>query len=296
MWLPRLNTNRFLLCEATILVIGVGSASAHALSPIQASPAAPAKTSLPAQKTGAPTPPAPPAAALELVFSGERVQRAVGRDVPIEVIAKEISKALKVPVKVAPEIVKTKVTLRILKDAPLADLLTKLAPAAFVDVREHAGEPSALVGIHIGPERFEPPNEESPMMGAFVEGNTDDDDAAEAEAKGLPVERKPKPTPSPTPEPEGPFLSVSKDEVGRVSVSGRDQGLGTILFAVAQAYRVRFDLRVVESPMIPSVSIVGALPSEVPQLLGLESGAIIRRNVASGEERPLRFFVEPNRK
>lgn len=255
---------------ASILVLALGQAA-----PVQAAPQAAA----------------PP---FELVMEKGRILRAWATNAPIEAIARRLSEALAVPVRVAPESAKARVSFAAIERASLSELLLRVTPAPLVETQETWGGDSKLVGVLLGGATLTSPDDPPAAAGVLVEGHTDEELIGEDDAvEGRPSKPIPSPSPTPTPaEPEGPFLRISKDETGRVSVRARDQGLGVILFQLSQAYRVRFDMRISEAPTVGELSIVNALPSDLPGILGAGVGVVVRRNIATGEERPLRFFLD----
>ncbi|MEO8359849.1 MAG: hypothetical protein ABI672_07460 [Vicinamibacteria bacterium] len=238
---------------------------------------------------------APPS--FDLTIENGRVVFARAAGTQVVVIAKRLSEILKVPVNVTPELAKSRVTFRPLKNVSLAELLLQLTPGPLVDTREPWGGEPKLVAIHLGADLSAEAAGDPAPSGMLVEGNTDEDlvdDRQDPTAIQEPKAR-PSPSPSPTPaDPKGPFLRVSKENGGRVTVRAREQGLGSVLFQIAQAYGVRFDMHVSEAPEVPSLFIYAALPSELPGILGPGSGLVVRRNIATAEERPLQFFLDPS--
>ena len=220
-----------------------------------------------------------------------RVVRARLQNVTLAAAAKRLGEILKVSVKVAPALARNRVRVSKMEDAPLANLLLAIAPVAYLDTHEVLGQAPVILGVHFleaGPSAAPEVASEAIAM----QGSTEDEAAG---SEGSATAAKPRlPSPSPTSRPDDvPFLDVRRMDSGRISVDARDQGLGVLLFAVAQAYGVRFDLRIPESPMVGRLSIIAVLPSELPTYLGLAGvGVDIRRNLATGEETPLRFFVE----
>lgn len=243
----------------------------------------------PAQAKG-PTP------SFDLAMVGERIAGARAANAPLTLVARRLSEVLKVPVRVSPELSKTVVSFRMAQGGSLTDLLTHLAVASYLDTRESWGADPKLVGIVLGGELSASWAEDNPATaGILVEGHTDED--LGDESQGPPAqEKKPAPTPSPTPapeDPEGPFLRVTREPGGRISVRARDQALGTVMFQIAQAFGVQFDMRVSEAPIVPDLSISAAVPSDLPGILGPGAGVLVRRNTGTGEERALRFFLDP---
>ena len=234
-------------------------------------------------------------AAFDLEMSGERVVHAQARQASLVSIARRLSTLLKVPVHVSPDLAKSRVTFEPLKNAPLSALLMRLTASPLVDTREQWGAEPKLVAIHIGADLATPDPTQGDQIasGMLVEGHTDDDPGEEGTDAPANPEKRAAPQPTATPaEPEGPFLRVRKEDNGRISVRAREQGVASVLFEVALAFRVRFDMRVSEGPVVPELSAIAALPSELPAILGPGVGLLLRRNLATGEERPLRFFLD----
>lgn len=228
---------------------------------------------------------------LELGASGE-VTSAEARNASLGEIAKTLGRALGVPVKVAPALSGKRVTFSLLRGASLQELLERLEPAvAQVDTRELLGEPQKILAVELLESRPVPLAPPRPAA-LVIAGHTDDvlDGPAPSEDEAVDHGR----SDLPSPPDEGPYLFVRRSRDGRFSVDARDQGLGVLLFEVAEAARARFDLRVPEAPMVGRFSATGILPSDLPVSLGLPGvGVDVRRNTASGEEVLLRVFVDP---
>lgn len=234
-------------------------------------------------------------APFELTMEGSQVVHSRAVKAPLSLVARRLSEVLKVPVKVSPDLSKVVLSFGALKQASLTELLLQVTPDSYLDTRESWGADPKLVGIVLGGELSAASADDDAMpAGMLVEGHTDEELVAENETRPVSPGKPPSPTPTPAPEdPEGPFLRVTKEPGGRISVRARDQGLGAVLFQVAQAYGVRFDMRVSEAPTLPELSISSALPSDLPGILGPGVGLTVRRNIATGEERALRFFLDP---
>lgn len=248
-----------------------------------------------AQGSGAPKEPPVP---FELAMDGGRVVAARAANAPLPAIARRLSEALKVPVKVSPDLARTTVSFRMASGGSLTDLLSHLAAASYLDTRESWGADPKLAGIVLGGELSASSTEDNPATsGMLVEGHTDEDLVGDDETPQEGAKRTtptPAPSPSPAPEePEGPFLRVTKEPGGRISVRARDQALGTVMFQIAQTFGVQFDMRVSEAPAVADLSISAALPSDLPGILGPGAGVLVRRSIGTGEERALRFFLDP---
>ena len=237
---------------------------------------------------------APSSEVLEInLDTSGRVVRARLQNVTLAAAAKRLGEILKVSVKVAPALARNRVRVSKMEDAPLANLLLAIAPVAYLDTHEVLGQAPVILGVHFleaGPSAAPEVASEAIAM----QGSTEDEAAGSEGSATAAKPLLPAPSPSPTSRPDDvPFLDVRRMDSGRVSVEARDQGLGVLLFAVAQAYGVRFDLRIPESPMVGRLSVIAVLPSELPAYLGVGGvGVDVRRNLATGEEKPLRFFVE----
>jgi hypothetical protein len=233
----------------------------------------------------------------ELTMEGTRVVQALAGKAPLSLVARRISETLKVPVQVSPDLSKTVVSFGALKQASLTELLLQVTPAAYLDTRESWGADPELVSIVLGGALSALSADDEPApAGMLVEGHTDEELVGETDTQPDSPEKRPSPSPTPTPtpeDPEGPFLRVWKEAGGRISVRAREQSLGTVLFQIAQTYGVRFDMRVSEAAIIPDLSISAALPSDLPGILGAGVGLLVRRNATTGEERPLRLFLDP---
>lgn len=230
----------------------------------------------------------------EIVLQGGRVVRASARDASRGEMAKRLQAALKIPVRVSDALSRTRATFSPIENLPLTDLLTRLAPVVYLDSREPWGANPELLAIHL----LEATEPEPPALEATaiaIEGTVEDSDDAEdndprpASDRGA---RASAPAPSPVPE-DGPFLRVLRLADGRLNIDARDQGLGVLLFQAAQACGARFDLRIPEAPVVGRFSVNGILPSQLPTLLGFPGvGVDVRRNVLTGDETVLRFFVD----
>ena len=229
--------------------------------------------------------------------SAGRVTRALVKNASLRDVASRLAILLKVPVKVSGALERRRVTLSKADGMSLPELLAQLAPAPFVDSREMLGRSPQLVAVHLlESSEVAPPAVEA--TGIVIEG-TVDDPVDEGGASGASEnELRPgdqaaaKPAKEGPPE-EGPFLVVRRLSDGRLNVDARDQGMGVLLFEVAQACGARFDLRIPEAPIVSRISVNGILPSELPGLLAIPGvGVDVRRNLLTGEETVLRFFVE----
>ena len=213
-----------------------------------------------------------------------RVIYAVARNASVSDVVKRLQAALKVPVRVSGGLTGKRVTFSKLDQVSLNDLLGRVAPVVYLDTREPWGKGAELLAIHLLETVDETPPVQ-PAAAMVIEGTTGDaSDKAVATAE--PAE--------PEPPKEGPFLRVRRLTDGRLKIESREQGLGVLLFEAAQACGARFDLRISEAPMVSSFNVNGILPSQIPAQLGFPGvGMDIRRNIMSGEETLLRFFVDP---
>jgi hypothetical protein len=258
-----------------------------------------------AQTPTAPSPtlPAQPAKAtkaeaaafeLDVDLSARVVRRARAGNLTVADAGKRLAEVLKVPVHVTPGVARRRVTLPRMDDAPLSNLLFVLAPVVYLDWRETPGKEPELLAAHLMEEGLATPPP-PPTPGVTMQGVVEDS-VEEPGGNGGAGEPATTRSAAPARPDDAPFLEVRRTEGGRVSVDARDQGLGVILFEVAQAYRVRFDLRISEAPIVGRISLADVLPSELPGHLGQSGvGIDVRRNLATGEETPLRFFVDPVR-
>ena len=209
------------------------------------------------------------------------VQEARATGVAARVVVERLHDMLGLEVVVAPQLAGRRVDFR-LRNRPLDDLLRELAPAVYVDWRYVADDPPRRLAIHLLGDS-EPPAPRRVSSGVVLAGNTDPGETAEV------VDAAPPPA-------DGPRLEVRLD-ARRVSVSARQKGLGVILFEVAQAFEVPFEMRAVEAPSVDQIDVVAASPSELTAILGRGAGVDVRTDVKTGEEWPLRFFLsDPSRR
>jgi hypothetical protein len=208
---------------------------------------------------------------------------------PLSQVAKALETEIGSKVAVPSALARSIVTVDI-RNAPLQTLLLRLAPEAFVDSREQVGEPSRILAIRL--EKAAAPMPKTTIAAGFViEGNTEDLEG-EPGGKERPTARE---GAQPTPDPDAPVLELSRGDGGRLNLRARKQRLGALMNAVAQLYGVPFNIVATDSPEAPALELSGILPSELPGYLGPGVGIEVRRRASSGEETPLRFFVEPLR-
>ena len=222
--------------------------------------------------------PAPSELALRLGADGT-VQEARASSVRVGAVLARLRALLKLEIDASPELEGRLVSLDIQdRPLPLEDLLVRLAPVVSVDYRHRADEEAQRLAVRLRRQHEAPAKPK--LLGAIVlEGNTETDQPP------TPTAAEPQPVP-----PEGPYLHVSV-AAGRVSVSARQQGLGVILYEVARAYGVPFEMRAVEAPRVEQLDVTEVKASDLPALLGGGAGADVRRDLTSGEEQPLRFFL-----
>lgn len=209
-------------------------------------------------------------------------------------MVKRLQAVLKIPVRVSDALSRTRASFSRIENAPLPDLLTRLAPVVYVDSHEPWGRNPELIAIHLL-ETTEPEPEVLEATAIAIVGTVEDpDDAADNDSQppSDPGGRTPAPAAPVVPE-DGPFLKVQRLADGRLNIDARDQGLGVLLFQAAQACGAQFDLRIAEAPVVDRFNVNGILPSELPALLGFPGvGVDVRRNVVTGDETVLRFFVD----
>ncbi len=227
---------------------------------------------------------------IELDSQG-RVVRAQSRNAILSDVAKQLGTLLKVPVKVSNALGRTRVSFSKIEGVPLNEVLARLAPAPFVETRETWGKAPQLIGVNLVESSQAAPPATQPA-GIVIEATIPDPEDEVGVAGSTAKAATPPSGEAPPPE-EGPFLRVRRLSDGRLSVDARDQGLGVLLFEVAQACGVRFDMRIPEAPLVSRISVDGIWPSELPGVLALPGvGVDVRRNLLTGEETALRYFVE----
>jgi hypothetical protein len=87
-----------------------------------------------------------------------------------------------------------------------------------------------------------------------------------------------------------PVLSVLPSDGGRFSLIARGQTVAGILFEVAVALGIPFDMKAAESPEIGTVDVRGIDAHGLLAMLPEGAGLDARVDLATGTERPLRLF------
>lgn len=194
---------------------------------------------------------------------------------PLPTIAAELSKKLKVPVLLGTSVQSSEVTTTF-TDLTLEPALHMLAPSAYIDyeVNHAPGVQPQPVGIYLnGYEDKEPAI--SAVVSAkseaiLIEGNTEDE-----------------PVPISDPR-ENPLIVVY--EQNSLTVKAKRQPLSVVLFRIAEALGVPFELKW-ETPEIVDVDISKLPLDAAMQRLSPQVRLYVRANLQSSERRPFRMVL-----